>query len=206
MTYSKILLKDYLNSLGVSSAVPGGGSASALTGAMGAALGKMVTGILFNKAKPNHKVKIKQYQKKFSLDYLTLLRLSEKDSEAYDGVLKAYTLPKRTSPEISRRRKKIQSALYQAILVPLKAMQISLDNLICFHKIAPLFKPNQNLKSDFSVAVSLSQTAIKGCLMNVNINLLSIKVHSLKTKTIRQIRLLNHKMNIISKKLDNFIC
>ena len=189
-------LKEYLTLLGNATAVPGGGSASALAGAMGAALGKMVTGIT-----PNNK--IKKYQKRFHRNCSTLLSLSEKDSKAYQSVLVAYKLPRRTAKEITRRTGKIQSAFYQAMIVPFNAMQICLDNLICLDMIASLIKPT--FKSDFGVAVLLSQAGMKGCLMNVNINLAYIKNRSIKNKTIKQVRLLNQKMSIISKKLSHYL-
>ena len=200
-------LKKYLTLLGNASAVPGGGSAAALAGAMGAALGKMVTGIT-----PNNK--IKKYQKRFNHNCLTLLSFSEKDSRAYQSVLAAYKLPKsclrqirrggQTPPDVtSGRTKRIQSALHQAMVVPLNAMRICLDNLVCLDMIAPLIKPS--LKSDFAVAVLLSQAGMKGCLMNVNINLACIKNRSIKVKTNKQVKLLNQKMNIVSKRLTRYL-
>lgn len=190
-------IKEYLTLLGEATAVPGGGSASALAGSMGAALGKMVTGISPDK-------RIKKYLKRFQRNCIRLSSLSEKDSKAYQLVLSVYKLPRRTAGEISKRNQRIQSALYQAMVVPFKSMRICLDNLVCLDMIAPLIKPT--LKSDFGVAVLLSQSGFKGCLMNVNINLDYIKNQSLKDKTIKQVKLLNQKINIISKRLNKYLC
>jgi formiminotetrahydrofolate cyclodeaminase len=168
-----MLLKDYLDSLSVATATPGGGSASALAGAMGAALGEMVCGISSLKAGKTANKKLIRYKKIFHKNYNKLFSLSEKDCLAYQKVLEAYKLPKNTPARIRRRNARIQKALLQATFVPLNGIEISIENVKALVMISRDLK--DSVKSDFIVALLLSNIAIIGCEANAAINMELIK-------------------------------
>ena len=106
----------FLTELSSSSATPGGGSAAALIGSMGAALVSMVA----NLTKGKKKYESVEPEVLKVLEESELLRVSledavKKDVEAFDEVMSAYALPKETDEEKSTRSEKIQEALKIAI-------------------------------------------------------------------------------------------
>lgn len=189
---NRIFLKDYLGLLASRRAVPGGGSAAALAGAMGSALGKMAASLTATR-------KLKKYLKRFQNNLNKLLVLSEKDCRAYQSVLSAYALPKNTPMAWQQRARRIQSAVCGATQTPLETMATCLDVLKCLNAVAPLIKPT--VKSDFGVAVLLTIAGLKGALMNVKINLDTIKKQGLKDKITKQTGTLLRQATKISGKI-----
>lgn len=143
---------DFLNELASRKPAPGGGSASALAGAMAAALVKKV--IVFSLGK----TKSEEYWERFSreIDVLEkdLLGLVDEDAAAYMAVVKS---------------KGNQESIKEAANVPLITARKSLRVLEIAKEIGE--KGNKNLRSDAYVAVELATAAIYGALENVRTNL-----------------------------------
>jgi len=186
MTFRKMLLKDYLDSLSAATAIPGGGSAAALAGAMGAALGKMVCGITSLKGKQAGNKKLIQYKKVFHKNYNKLFSLSEKDCLAYQKVMNAYKLPKNTDAQIAKRRAKIQEALYLAMSVPFEGMEVSVENIKALARISKDIK--DTVESDFVTAILLTIVALGGCGKNVLINAKSIKDNKINAHAAKRMK------------------
>lgn len=156
-------IREVLDDLASKQPTPGGGSASALAGAMGAGLvGKVAR---LTKDNPQA-LKIAEKADRLKDE---LLKLSDKDCQAYNEVVKAYRLPK--GSEI--RKEKIQEVLKYAAEVPMETAKKSLEVL----KLASFSaaKGNQNCVSDARCAIELATAAIYGALENVRINLKLIK-------------------------------
>ena len=168
--YKKLSLLKYLDMIGAATPTPGGGSVSAYTAALGAALGSMTGGIALKKApqnSENYRI-INQATKVFRKNYPRLLQLAEADSLAYDKVSQCYKLQR----YILNRRKKINSALKSAAEVPYQTMRLCQENLNSILKIRKLL-PAQ-LLSDINVAVLLTKAAYHGARLNVIINVESM--------------------------------
>lgn len=162
-------LANFLDQLSSGSPVPGGGSVSALCGSLAAALASMVSNLTTSSKKYEkfHKEAAKILTKTENLRR-ELYELIEKDSEAYQKVADAFKLPKDT-----KREPAIQNALKYAAEIPLKTAETAA-------KLLPLIKElqkngNQNAASDCGVAKYLVETAIKGAILNIEINLKYIK-------------------------------
>jgi len=154
--------------------VPGGGSIAALSGALSAALAEMVASVTEGSKKyqdvKNEMIDIKE---KANLISQSLLDDIEKDSKAFTQVMNAYKLPKETDEQKKLRGASIQSALKLAAEVPLSVAKKSYDIMDLSHAVVS--KGNQNAVTDGMVSAMMARTAVLSALLNVKINLSSIK-------------------------------
>jgi len=147
-------------------ATPGGGSVSALAGAFGSALGRMVCGISLAKSANPQIQNLLEELNRLGTD---LEMAARRDTEAFDQVMRAFKKSK-TDPE---RPQTIQSAFKHAAEVPLQTARLSRELLQKLKQLESLTDPNT--VSDVKTAQYLSQAAIRGAMENVQINLGSIK-------------------------------
>lgn len=174
---------DFIKSVNSSSPAPGGGSVSALSGSLSAALARMVGHLTI--PKKAFKALTKEEQELFTQAFETLdelghelLLLIDKDTEAFNTIMEAFKLPKSTDEEKKQRRQAIRDATIVATEVPLTVARRSIEIL----ELLPIIVQfgNKNCLSDVGVAALQAEAAIKGALMNVKINLPGIKDESLK--------------------------
>jgi len=167
-------LKKYLEEAAAKLPAPGGGSVSALCGALGAAMAGMVANFTVGKEKykeVEEEVSRILFQSESARKELT--ELIDADVEAYGKVSTAYRLPKTTPEEKAQRSRAIQEACKEALEVPLRTAA-------CCHEILKLSQRlvdigNTNLISDVGVAVILAEAALQGAALNVEINLAGLK-------------------------------
>lgn len=153
---------------------PGGGSAAALAGAVGASLLAMVAGL----PKPVAATDTELGQLRDAGERCTSLAreleaLIDQDTDAYDAVVAAYRLPKATDEEKAARTQAIQSALRGATETPLTVMRHCHEALELSGTVGRL--GNQNAASDVQVASGLLRAGLTGAAANVEINLGSLK-------------------------------
>jgi len=142
--------------------VPGGGSAAALVGALGAALVAMVGRKLANSTATEELVaRADELREK-----LSEARLG--DEEAYGGYVTAQKLPKGTDEEREIRRRALQAALNDAAEAPLHAASLAVDVLKLAEQLAR--GPMRALASDVGSAAEFAHAAITACGYNVRIN------------------------------------
>jgi glutamate formiminotransferase/formiminotetrahydrofolate cyclodeaminase len=157
---------EFVERLAARTPTPGGGSAGALSGAMGAALGLMA--LRFSKLEESapFELKLEEIRAK-------LVQLIDEDSKAYDKVSEAFKKPKGTDAEKQARTQAIQEATRFAAEVPLGGMRLAEEALTVIKMFAPM--SNKNLVSDLASAVILLHSA--GLMMghNVTINVKSLK-------------------------------
>jgi formiminotetrahydrofolate cyclodeaminase len=172
-------LKDFLKETASNSPAPGGGSVSALAGALGAALTLMVTNLT---ADSEEIALLRKDGEKLLSD---LEEYIDADTVAFTKVMASYKLPKATDEEKALRSSAIQSALKEAAVLPMntaesciEVMRLSLKALEC---------GNSNAASDAASAGILSYAGMRGALYNVRINIASIKdssfVSGMQSKT-----------------------
>ena len=153
---------------------PGGGSASALSGAVGASLLAMVAGLAKPQATVDDDVaRLQQAGARCADLALQLERLVDRDTEAYDLVVGAYRLPKATDEEKAARTAAIQAALKAATEAPLEVMRLCREALTLAPVVGSL--GNANASSDVKVAIGLLRAGLGGARENVDINLGSVK-------------------------------
>jgi glutamate formiminotransferase/formiminotetrahydrofolate cyclodeaminase len=190
-------IADFLKKLASEAPVPGGGSVSALSGALGAALiamyGKLGTlrkGVSSDDQEILQKISIEaaSYQNK-------LTRLVTEDCLAYMEVMEAYKLPKTTEEESKARQQAIQRAFHVAVEIPLETMNACIE---CLHLIAEVaLVGNPSAFSDLKVAQYMCQAGAKGAMENILINLPSIKDPEF-------VRMAETKMGKLKQSLDDF--
>ncbi|MGQ0735716.1 MAG: cyclodeaminase/cyclohydrolase family protein [Acidobacteriota bacterium] len=149
---------------------PGGGTASALVGAIGASLLMMVAGLA--KTRTGHgdeRAALDRALAELTAARTRLIDLADRDAEAFDAVLAGYRLPKGTDEEKQRRRQAIQRALGDATLIPLETVRGAADALSQGETVARCGNPSA--ASDVRVAVELLDAAAAGASANVAVNL-----------------------------------
>ncbi len=163
-------VEPFIEQLAAPTATPGGGSAAAAVGAMGAALGTMVAGM------SRGKKAYLQYEAELSAALARLAQLREElksaidaDAESYNQVMAAYKAAK-TAPDGDAL---IEAALKGATTVPYETAHKAREVADIVEKLKPITNPN--MASDLIVAAGMARAAIQGAVSNVEINLVSIK-------------------------------
>ncbi|HYN63432.1 MAG TPA: cyclodeaminase/cyclohydrolase family protein [Candidatus Limnocylindrales bacterium] len=150
--------------------IPGGGSAAALAGAMGAALVAMVAELSVGRAVASvHEAQLLDLRDSAVARQSALLDLAEDDSAAYAAVVAARRMPKETEAEREARTRTLRTTMVTAAEVPLRTAQVAAEVLDMAWRIAPIGNPNA--VSDAGVAAQLASAAVRGALLNVRINL-----------------------------------
>ena len=167
-----LTIKDFLAETAGSAPVPGGGSISALNGAIAAALTEMVAHLTVGKKK-YAEVEGQMIAIEAALIRERLTEYIDKDSEAYDRVFSAFKLPKETPDEQVIRTNAIQSATKEAAIVPMRVAEEIGSVMETIIYVA--HKGNQNAVTDACVAMMAARTCVLGALLNVRINLTSIQ-------------------------------
>ncbi|WP_297116137.1 cyclodeaminase/cyclohydrolase family protein [uncultured Porphyromonas sp.] len=154
--------------------VPGGGSISALSGAISAALTEMVAGLTIGKKKyAEVEEQMKQLVERVQKIRQQLVLDVDRDSEAYNVVFAAFQMPKETDEEKAARSAQIQEATKIAANVPMEVARRVYSLLSDIEEVVA--NGNQNAVTDGCVAMMSARNAIIGALFNVRINLTSIK-------------------------------
>ena len=153
---------------------PGGGSAAALAGAIGASLLAMVAGLPKSRAATEEDVeRLQAAGRRCAAIAGDLTTLVDRDSEAYDLVVGAYKQPKGTDEEKSARSAAIQQAMRAAIAAPLDVMRACAAAAEQGVVVAALGNPSAS--SDVRVGFELLGAGLRGAKLNVEINLGSVK-------------------------------
>jgi formiminotetrahydrofolate cyclodeaminase len=152
---------------------PGGGSASALAGAVGASLLAMVAGLPKSRVQdPDEARCLGAAGTRSAALGERLSELMDRDSGAYNLVVAAFRLPKATDEEKQARTRRIQEALRAATEAPLDVMRACSSALQLAGDVAAL--GNRNASSDVHVGIELLQAALRGAKLNVEANLASL--------------------------------
>jgi methenyltetrahydrofolate cyclohydrolase len=164
---------DFVDQLASASPTPGGGSASALAGAMAAAMVEMACNLTVGREKFREvESEMQTVLARARVLREQMLAAVDEDTRAYNAVSAAYKLPRETDAEKAERTTAIQSALQYATEVPLKVARAA-SEAAQLSQIA-LEKSNPNVASDARVARLLADAAMEGAIANVEINLGSI--------------------------------
>ena len=162
-------LDTFMNETASESPAPGGGSVSAYMGALGVALGTMVANLSSHKRGWDDRwkefsdwaVKGKEIQNK-------LLDLVDEDTEAFNRILEAFSLPKNSEAEKKMRHDAVQSATLNAIMVPFKVMETAFSGFRIVREMVE--KGNPSSVTDAGVGALALRSCIRGAFLNVRIN------------------------------------
>lgn len=173
----QMTVRNFVNETASDSPAPGGGSVSALVGAMGAALAAMVANLSASKhgwenrfdAFSNLAVRSQNLKD-------VLLRLVDDDTAAFNAVMEAMKAPKSTADEQAKRMDAIITATQAAIETPILVMRRALEALVILKEVA--LNGNPNSISDAAVGALCAKTAAEGAYLNVLINLSGLDDHA----------------------------
>jgi formiminotetrahydrofolate cyclodeaminase len=173
MNLSRLPFTELLAAFRSKDPTPGGGSASALSGAVGASLLAMVAGLSrprVHTEDDGHRLSTAGERSAQIGERLSALM--DRDSDAYDCVVEAFRLPKSSDDEKRARSRRIQEALRSATEAPLEVMRQCADALQLAAVVAAF--GNRNASSDVRVGVELLGAGLRGAKLNVDVNLSSL--------------------------------
>ena len=174
MKLADLKVTEFVDLLASDAPAPGGGSAAALEGAIGAALTAMVCGLTkgkkkfaeFNDLAVETEVKALALKDRF-------VDVMDRDTEAFNVVSAAFGMPKETDEEKAARSAAIQKGLEGCTATPFEMMEIALETLELTDSI--LGKSNDSAASDLGVSALSLRAAVQGAWLNVLINIGSLK-------------------------------
>lgn len=159
----------FLDTLASGNAVPGGGGASSLCGALGISLGSMVCNLTLGKKKyEGVQEEIKVLVEKADALRFELASLVNADAQAFAPLSVAYGLPKTTPQEISDREAIMATCLKDACDVPMQIMHSATRAISLLESLLPIGA--KIALSDIGVGASLCRAALEGASLNVYIN------------------------------------
>jgi glutamate formiminotransferase/formiminotetrahydrofolate cyclodeaminase len=170
MSFSSLPLHDFLRALASAQPTPGGGTAAAIGGAMGASLLMMVSALPRTRGNTDdERATLATVRARLEPLGNALEECADRDAEAYDAVMAAYRLPKASDEEKAARRAAITSAMKGATEAPLETLRRTVEGLEAAEMVAALGNPSAS--SDVGVGVGLLAAAAQGAAANVRINL-----------------------------------
>jgi glutamate formiminotransferase/formiminotetrahydrofolate cyclodeaminase len=162
--------RDLIERMASADPVPGGGSAAALAGAMGAGMVRMVVALTSGRpSAAEHERELTEIAVAAAACQTELLNLVELDAVAYDSVIRARRLPKETELERVARALQVMEATREATRAPLQTARVAERVLGLAERLAPI--GNRNAISDVGVGALLAAAGLRGAALNVRINL-----------------------------------
>ena len=194
----------FLDALAAASPTPGGGSAAAHAGAMGAALVAMVARLTLGKKK----YAAVEDQMNEILNQAERLRREltdavEEDSSAFEGVMAAFKLPKETPDLKVARLSAIESATLVAAQVPLSVARKAVSVMALAERTVAL--GNLNAISDGASAAAMARAALASAGYNVHINLAGLADKAAGEDLLSQLMTLEEKADVLEKKVRKSI-
>src|SRR5579862_9108426 len=168
-----VLAQPFLDAVAQPTAAPGGGSVSALAGALSASLGQMVAGLSRKKRSQAGLVdQLSEAVSEFHAAGQELAKAIDRDASSFESVMAAYKLPQGTPEEQRKRDEAIQRSLQGAAEVPLEVARKAVDVFERLGQLEPM--SSASMLSDLRVGRLMAASAVRGALENVAINLESI--------------------------------
>ena len=167
-------ISDFSGILASGAPTPGGGSAAALTGALGASLISMVASLTIGRKKyAEYEPLMKDIVRRADELRLKMLYIIDHDADAYNTVTASLAMPKDSAYEKAARSTAIQAALKACTVTPFEILECSLRALELAQEMTGRF--NTNAASDLGVAALNLKAAAQGAWLNVLINLDGIR-------------------------------
>ena len=174
MEYKNLTIEKFLEKLGSSDSMPGGGVASSLVAANGISLILMVCNLTIGKERYKENepfvISVKEEAEKLKEKFLELMN---KDAETFKVMEKVFAMPNTTDEEKKLRKEKMQEACKICCATPREMIEYALRGIELANNI--LGKSNKSAESDLIASVILLKAAIKGAWENIAINIKYIK-------------------------------
>jgi glutamate formiminotransferase/formiminotetrahydrofolate cyclodeaminase len=186
---------DFVNETASESPAPGGGSVSALSAALGVALGSMVANLSADKRGWEDKLSVfSEWAERAQSIKKELIYLVDEDTNAFNKIMESFQLPKNTDDEKSIRSAAIESASVYATEIPLKTMKVAYSSIEILKYMVEHGNPNSI--TDAGVGLLCIKTAVRGAYFNVMVNAKGLKDKELARNYASEAKLIleeNHK-------------
>lgn len=167
-------LTAFANETASESPAPGGGSIAAYVGSLGASLATMVANLSAHKRGWDDRwEEFSAWAEKGQYYKENLLKLVDEDTNAFNGIMAAFRLPKGTDDEKVARSQAIQNATKFAIDTPFRTMELALESFEVIKAMAEIGNPNS--VTDAGVGALCARAAVHGAYLNVKINCSDMK-------------------------------
>lgn len=209
MSMAELSSKEFISKLASKAAVPGGGGAAALGGAIGMALSNMVGNLTTGKKKfQDVEGEVQDLLKKGETVIRELLALIDADAEVFKPLAKAYSLPKDTPEEAIIKADTIEECCKTACSVPMQIMRKCVEGIVIHKRMGEI--GTIMAISDVGCGVVLLKAALISAQLNVIINLNSIPDEDYVANTRTEMNFLLEKgtieaddtLEIVMEKLD----
>lgn len=172
--FGNLRVEEFLAALSSQEPAPGGGTAAAVSGAIGAALVEMVAALTLAREKfADVHPAMRMIAEAASAARAEMLRLAREDALAYEAVVAARRLPKQNEAENAARSRAIAEANRLATEVPMRTARAAARLLAALPELVE--KGNPGAVSDTGTAALLLEASTEGALLNVGINLSGVK-------------------------------
>jgi formiminotetrahydrofolate cyclodeaminase len=169
MSGSERGLSGYLDEVAAGTPAPGGGSVTAVVGALAAALGEMVINLTIGREKyADAEASLRPARDRLTALRSSLLDAAAADEAAYQSYRDAASLPRTSDGEKTARKDAMQRALIAATDVPLAAARSAREVAEILQSVAR--EGNPHVRSDAALGALLAETALRGALLNVRGN------------------------------------
>ena len=178
-------LTEFAEETASESPAPGGGSISAYMGALGAALGSMVANLSSHKRGWDERwEEFSNWAEKGKVYQTELLKLVDEDTNAFNKIMDAFGLPKKTEEEKNARKQAIQDATRYATEVPFKTMRLCYESMSVAKAMAEIGNPNS--VTDAGVGALAARAGVIGAFLNVKINAAGLEDKDFAAEIIKQ--------------------
>lgn len=194
----------FIDEVSMDSPAPGGGSVAAVSGALGAGLSSMVANLTIGK---------KGYEEHFEILKKTAVKCQEikdklviavdADTDAFNLIIAANRMPKKTDEQKSERNKALQNAYKEAAKVPLTTTRLCREILDSILVVAE--KGNVNSITDAGVAALSANAGVKGAAMNVKINLEPIEDIDFNKQMLKQTEQLEKEADALTVQITELV-
>ncbi|MCD4789147.1 MAG: glutamate formimidoyltransferase [Bacteroidales bacterium] len=195
---------DFANETASESPAPGGGSIAATMGAMGAALGTMVANLSSHKRGWDDRwEEFSDWAEKGKYYQDELMKMVDEDTNAFNKIMDAFGLPKKSEEDKAARNKAIQEATKYAIEVPFKVMNLCYESMEVMKAMAEIGNPNS--VSDAGVGAIAALAGVKGAFLNVKINAGGLDDKTFVDDIIKKGQDIQKKAALLQKEILNIV-
>jgi len=193
---------DFANETASESPAPGGGSIAATMGAMGVALGTMVANLSSHKRGWDDRwEEFSDWAEKGKYYQDELMKMVDEDTNAFNKIMDAFGLPKKSEEDNAARNKAIQEATKYAIEVPFKVMNLCYESMDVMKAMAEIGNPNSI--SDAGVGAIAALAGVKGAFLNVKINAGGLDDKTFVDDVIKKGQDIQNKAALLQKEILN---